>query len=111
VASSRVPKTQAIERLGLGQRDFLWFSFALFALLGIGIAVVREHHEISHAHERISTAVVALQSAENVSVLLLRAETAQRGFLLTGSEEYLQPYFRVVHEMPVISVFWTEPRF
>jgi signal transduction histidine kinase len=93
-------KAQAFERLGLRQRDFFLFSFAVFALLAVGIAVLREHEEISRSHERVSAAVVALQSAENISILLLRAETAQRGFLLTGSEVYLQPYFCVVHEIP-----------
>ena len=93
-------KPQAFERLGLRQRDFVLFSFAVCALLAVGLAVLREHEEISRSHERVSAAVVALQSAENISILLLRAETAQRGFLLTGSEAYLQPYFGVVHEMP-----------
>lgn len=93
-------RTQAFERLGLRQRDFLFFGFAATALLAVGVAIVREHREISLSHERVSAALIALQSAENVSALLLRAETAQRGFLLTGSETYLQPYFSVVHEMP-----------
>jgi signal transduction histidine kinase len=93
-------KVQRFERLGLRQRDVLLFCFAVAALLAVGVAVLREHSEISHSHARVSAAVVALQSAENISILLLRAETAQRGFLLTGSEAYLQPYFGVVHEMP-----------
>jgi methyl-accepting chemotaxis protein len=33
-----------------------------------------------------------LQQAEAVSKLLVDAETGQRGFLLTGTERYLQPY-------------------
>src|SRR5690349_3039051 len=93
-------RTQAFARLGLRQRDFLFFGFAVAALLAVGLAIVREHREISFSHERVSTALIALQSAENVSALLLKAETAQRGYLLTGSEAYLQPYFSVVHEMP-----------
>jgi len=93
-------RTQASERLGLRKRDFLFFGFAAAALLAVGFTIVREHRQISLSHKRVSAALIALQSAENVSALLLKAETAQRGFLLTGSEIYLQPYFSVVHEMP-----------
>lgn len=93
-------KAQAFARLGIGWREFLLFCFALGSLVAISAAILREHNEISHSRERVSAALIALQSAENTASLLLTAETAQRGFLLTGSETYLQSYFSVVHEMP-----------
>ncbi len=97
---SKVLAAQTFERLGLRWQDFFLFCFAFGALVAIGVAVLREHNEISHSHARVSAAIIALQSSENVSLLLLRAETAQRGFLLTGSEAYLQPYRGAIHEMP-----------
>jgi signal transduction histidine kinase len=96
-----MPKALNVKRLGLRRQDVFLFCFALGALLAIGAAVLQEHHEISLSRERVSAAVIALQSAENISILLLKAETAQRGFLLTGSQTYLQPYFDVRREMPV----------
>jgi signal transduction histidine kinase len=93
-------KAKAFGTLGLRRRDVFLFCFAFGALFAIGTAVLGEHNEISRSHDRVSAALLASQSAENIAALLLKAETAQRGFLITGSATYLQPYFAVVHEMP-----------
>ena len=75
-------------------------GLACFALLAIVTGRIQEHREIARSRERVAKAVLALQSTENVTTLLLNAETSQRGFLLTGASSYLHPYERVLHEMP-----------
>lgn len=69
---------------------------ALFVIL---LGRIQESHQIAQSRKRVANAVVALQSVENVSTMVLRAEAAQRGFLLTASEEYLRPYERSAHEL------------
>lgn len=80
----------------------LWVGFALsFALLllvgllsyrGVGVltdtsyAVTRTHSALTH--------ITGLMSA------MKDAETAQRGFMLTGDESYLEPYHQAVNEAP-----------
>jgi methyl-accepting chemotaxis protein len=45
-----------------------------------------------------------LQKAEQVSKLLVDAETGQRGYVLTGEERYLEPYTNAVRSLdPVIA--------
>jgi methyl-accepting chemotaxis protein len=45
-----------------------------------------------------------LQKAEQVSKLLVDAETGQRGYLLTGEDRYLEPYNNAIQTMdPVIA--------
>lgn len=54
-------------------------------------AIAAEHFEIAHE----------IQDATNTLLSLLKdAETGQRGFLLTGKEEYLQPYTNAVAAIP-----------
>lgn len=73
---------------------------AAVALFVIGRDEIQQYREISHTHKRVEMAVLALQAADNVRELLLGAETAQRGYLLTGSRAYVQPYWSVQQEMP-----------
>ncbi|WP_257388574.1 ATP-binding protein [Tahibacter caeni] len=74
------------------QRYLLLFALALMLLLGVGWAALSSGAQMSSTlHE-----VTQLQEAtKRLSVLLARTvdlETGQRGYLLTGDEQYLQPY-------------------
>jgi len=82
------------------QQEFWFLGLACLVLLSIVIGRIQEHREMSRSRGRVAQAVLALQNVENVTALLLSAETSQRGFLLTGSNSYLQPYGQVLHEMP-----------
>lgn len=100
---ARVPplfSSRALTRVVFRQREFWWVGLACFALLTIVTGRIQEHRDIARSRERVAKAVLALQSTENVTTLLLNAETSQRGFLLTGADSYLQPYERALHEMP-----------
>jgi CheY-like chemotaxis protein/signal transduction histidine kinase/CHASE3 domain sensor protein len=52
-----------------------------------------DNDRISHSHDVIEVLQKVLSSAQD-------AETGQRGFLLTGSENYLQPYNAALADLP-----------
>lgn len=51
---------------------------------------------------RIETYSTLLSSNDQLCNVLLNAETGQRGFLLTGSEGYLEPYHGARADLPVV---------
>src|SRR6476646_7867298 len=79
----------------------LTFYFALgLAVLGINVAVsyhhilrlIRNNALVTHSQEVVIT-------LERMLSTLKDAETGQRGYLLTGSTRYLQPYNRAIAEI------------
>ena len=83
-----------------GREWELWLlGLAALALFAIAAMQVEQHKQVSRSRQHVAQAVVALQSIDNITNLLLRAETAQRGYLLTGSPTYLRPYGPAVREM------------
>jgi signal transduction histidine kinase len=81
------------------RREFALLVLALAALLIILFGRIQESRDIAQSRQSVAHAVVALQSVENITTLVLRAETAQRGFLLTGSKTYLPPYQSTAREI------------
>lgn len=90
---SRTYVSQTVERLSL---VFALLLVLLIALLSFrawaAYGVQSEQQEIT---QRVVTETNALLSS------LKDAETGQRGFLLTGDENYLQPYQQAMHDIPV----------
>jgi len=56
-------------------------------------ALRRSQDEVSHTHE-------VMETAQGLFASLLDAETGQRGYLLTGREDYLQPWTRATRDIP-----------
>jgi signal transduction histidine kinase len=75
-------------------------SIKLFGLLllalGLSAAVVvfseRTHRRLGEANQQIATSTEAQGIASELLALVIDAETAQRGFLMTERQEYLDPY-------------------
>ncbi|HZQ54193.1 MAG TPA: CHASE3 domain-containing protein [Bryobacteraceae bacterium] len=99
-AIANAPPHRALQRPLVRNIESWLICIAAIALFVIGRDEIQQYREISRMHKRVELAVLALQAADNVKELLLRAETAQRGYLLTGSPAYIQPYWGVTHEMP-----------
>jgi CHASE3 domain sensor protein len=51
---------------------------------------------------RIETSTALLTTNDELCNILLDAETGQRGYLLTGSEDYLEPYHRSRANLPLV---------
>jgi len=79
-----------------GRRIAVGFGISFVLLLGIGAvayrgadALARASYSVTHTHQVIEHVVGMLSQ-------LQEAEASQRGFLLTGEENYLEPYHAAV---------------
>ena len=83
----------------LGVKITVAFVLALLIIGGVGVRsylVIRQLTEtnawVVHTHE-------VLENLEHVQSLLEDAETGQRGFILTGEDQYLEPYNAATKEI------------
>lgn len=88
----------------------LWMNLPM-SLVALGIAVIALTMTFMVVSERnysnIVKSVAATRDGRDhlslvyqLQTLLLNAETAQRGYLLTGNKLYLEPFFRAKAELP-----------
>lgn len=92
-----LPATQLLDR-ALGTRlaaPLIW----LVAALAIFINEWSHHSVESQRGERTQLLMARINGMEALQ-LLTNAESAQRGYLLTGREHYLEPYKATVQAMP-----------
>ncbi|CAN5397967.1 hypothetical protein BH09PSE5_BH09PSE5_15540 [soil metagenome] len=77
-------------------------SFPLAALLALALLIISEfaYNRSISAMQEMQTVVEARRQVQILLRRTLDAETGQRGFLLTGREEYLQPYDVSVKAIP-----------
>ncbi|KAB7765976.1 diguanylate cyclase [Xanthomonas maliensis] len=78
----------------------LLFAGLIFVVIGVGIFVgarrsVADAALVAHTHEVIGR-------VDEIQASLLDAESAQRGYLLTGNEAYLQDYQSSVERLPLL---------
>ncbi|PPU78134.1 diguanylate cyclase [Xanthomonas sp. NCPPB 1638] len=78
----------------------LLFSALIFVVIGIGIFIgarrsLADAALVSHTHEVIGR-------VDEIQARLLDAESAQRGFLLTGNEAYLLNYQASIERLPIL---------
>jgi diguanylate cyclase (GGDEF)-like protein len=76
------------------RRTHLTLTLALVLVAALGIFFVREVMDLQTAMDKLRDNDQARIDIGNVLVDLLDAETGQRGFILTGQESYLAPYYR-----------------
>jgi signal transduction histidine kinase len=77
------------------------WALALAALLALGVSVVNEsaYRDASQAITGLGQRGVARVQIQTLLRRLIDAETAQRGYLLTGRKEYLAPYAQSVKDV------------
>jgi methyl-accepting chemotaxis protein len=83
-----------------GRKIAAGFALALLMILVIGGTAYRglalltnTSYKVAHSHDVLEHNADLLQSLTN-------AETGQRGFVITGNESYLAPYYSGVEEIP-----------
>jgi methyl-accepting chemotaxis protein len=83
-----------------GRKIAAGFTLSFLLLLGIGAVSYRSisllantSHTVTHTHE-------VLERIASVLSMLKDAETGQRGFVITGDEDYLEPYNDGVEGLP-----------
>lgn len=79
-----------------GKKIAFGFGLSVAMLLIVGVvayrstdALVENGHKVTHSHE-------VLEDLAHVLSQMKDAETGQRGFLLTGNEDYLEPYLAAI---------------
>jgi CHASE3 domain sensor protein len=68
----------------------LGFAASVFALAGIGVLSYRTTTSLIDTERRVSHTHEVIASLEAGLAILTDAETKQRGFLLTGDEQFLK---------------------
>ncbi|CAH0144202.1 putative diguanylate cyclase AdrA [Massilia sp. Bi118] len=76
------------------RRIHLTLTLALVLVAALGIFFVREVVALQAAMDQLRDNDQARVDIRSVLVDLLDAETGQRGFILTGQESYLPPYYK-----------------
>src|SRR6478735_6893616 len=84
----------------LPPRVLLAFLAALLAVLTLAIFSWRSLQERSESAERVKHSTAVLAAVEEVLSTAKDLETGQRGFLLTGQEQFLEPYNVAIAELP-----------
>ena len=67
-------------------------------IVSLAIAVYAElgYRSLESANRQMATVVIMRSTLADIFLLVIDAETAQRGYMLTGKEEYLEPYNRAL---------------
>src|SRR5262245_26024042 len=91
-----MPFLTAVERKSLSLLVAGLLVLALFVLLSFWLVGLTARNA-----ERASIERTLRMAAGNVQSLLVDAETAQRGYLLTGNESYLDPFERAESQLKI----------
>lgn len=92
-ALSVSPKHRALPR-AVKHRDLGWTILALFALLFAALVAYWNWQRVSKTNADAIQMRRSFGMLQQILLSLEDAETGQRGYLLTGSQEYLKPYLR-----------------
>lgn len=79
-------------KLSIGVKILLGFGLTLVILVVIGVMSYRSTAKLIDNADWVVHTHRVLESLENVIAQVTNAETGQRGYLITGREEYLEPY-------------------
>lgn len=74
-------------------RILLWFVFLLAILGGITATVAASFIEVQKQQQAIEHTYEVIAQLEETSSSIKDVQVAQRGFVITGRDEYLSPYF------------------
>src|SRR6185437_11396412 len=89
-----------MERLTFGKRIAAGFALALALLLFMGAIAFHSTSLVGEASEWVRQTQIVLTRLCDVVVLLTEAQSANRGYALTGDESFLEPYHKAQRELP-----------
>ncbi len=78
--------------MSLGRKLAAGFGVAILFLLAIGAVAYRSTNRLLESRLARAHSVDTASALDALTLALARAETGQRGFLLTGDDDYLAPY-------------------
>ena len=89
-----------------GRKLSVGFALSFALLLLIGLLAYRGVEVLTQNSYKVTRTHSALTDITELFSLMKDAETAQRGFLLTGDESYLDPYRQASANVPRMSTSW-----
>lgn len=84
----------SLDRERIGRIALLLSMLGMLLLLGVGWSVISLNAKVSELRERNLTLMVLLNDLNRYLRAAVDLETGQRGYLLTGEEDYLKPLER-----------------
>jgi CHASE3 domain sensor protein len=91
-------------RVAISQRlSVVGFALSCAILAVIGASSYHRLGELRTASRAVERTHEVRTELERIRSLLTDAETGQRGFLLTGSVSYLEPYSAALASLPAVS--------
>lgn len=77
-------------------RIVLPLALGIFVSLGIVVYAEFSYRSLDSANRQMAAAVIMQSTLHETLALVIDAETGQRGYMLTGNVEYLEPYNRAI---------------
>lgn len=84
----------------LKRRSLLWSALGLGMLLIIGLIAVWTVRQVSDSEFWVAHTREVIQAAQQFSTDLKDAESAQRGYIITGQQDYLSSYQAATNRVP-----------
>jgi CheY-like chemotaxis protein/CHASE3 domain sensor protein len=88
-------------KLPLPSGTLVGFVLAILAVLLIGTVTNLSLQSRSESRERVAHTLQVVGALQQLQALVIDAETAQRGYMLTGEEAYLEPYTVASSGVPI----------
>lgn len=87
-----------------------WLAFILLVFMGaVGTLPFLTNRSVQHTMAQLKFTSAKERHYQSILALVVDAETGQRGFILTGKEEFLQPYHAAVSMIePLRATLWNE---
>ncbi|QLE55036.1 response regulator [Nostoc sp. TCL26-01] len=81
-----------LNRLKIGSKIGAGFALSLVILSAISLIAHKSTQELIAASHKEKHTYQVLSQLENLNAQLAKAETGQRGYIITGEQRYLEPY-------------------
>ncbi|WP_375768548.1 methyl-accepting chemotaxis protein [Archangium gephyra] len=85
--------------MSIGKKIALGFGLSLLVLSAVALVAFQGAQQLVQTTEGLVESRDQARNIREVRMLLLDAETGQRGYLLTGEDRYLEPYRRATQQM------------
>lgn len=80
-------------KTGYQRRIFIGFCIAFLLLTGVGAAVYSSFIQMNHQKDRVEHTYKVLATLQDVLSDLKDIQSSVRGYVITGMQNYLTPYF------------------
>lgn len=79
-----------------------WLVMCALALVIVIYLSLSDWQQVRFANEQAKVSDDSLRQLDELHAAILKAEASQRGYLLTGREDYLDPYQQAKREIPAL---------